>query len=345
MKKKYWIDIDNSPHVLFYNPIIRELKKNGIEVIVTAREYAQVYQLLDLFKIEHIKIGRHPGKNKFLKILKTIHRSFSLASLMRKQKIDLAISNGVRAQIIAAKILGLKSVIALDYEFAQPLPFFNVDYAIVPEAIKNSDRTKKGIKTLFIYKGIKEDVYVPEFVPDLGIKKELDIDFNKVIITIRPPATLAHYYTAKSSNLFTSLIDFLADISNTIIIITPRTPEQGDQIAKERKKEIDQNKIVILNKVFNGLDLISISDLVISGGGTMIREAAAMGVPAYSIFGGKIGGVDKYLEEMGRLVLIDSEKDIREKIVIQKRENDSFELLNNNNILKQIIKFLINIDT
>jgi predicted glycosyltransferase len=74
------------------------------------------------------------------------------------------------------------------------------------------------------------------------------------------------------------------------------------------------------DKVLNGLDLIWHSDLVISGGGTMNREAAAMGVPVYSIFRGKLGAVDRYLSETGRLSLIQSRADVSAKIKVAKRQ-------------------------
>jgi predicted glycosyltransferase len=343
-QKKIWIDLDNSPHVLFFNPIIKELKKRGIDIIITARDYAQVFELLDLFQIEYIKVGKHPGKSRFLKLIWTFARAVKLATMMRRHKPNLAISHGVRAQIIASALLRIKCAIAYDYEFAKPIPFFSADYRFIPEAILRNVRKKKKIKTI-TFPGIKEDVYVPSFTPDPATKNILKgIDFNKIIITIRPPATLAHYYTEKSRDLFKSLMNYLIGTENTILIITPRTNDQSLKISQERKKEIDLGKIFILDTPINGLDLLWVSDLAISGGGTMIREAAALGVPAYSTFGGEIGGVDQYLEKEGRLVLLQSENDIREKIVLKKREIKSLELLNENNVLGEIINKLLEIE-
>ncbi|MGA8865315.1 MAG: DUF354 domain-containing protein, partial [Candidatus Sulfotelmatobacter sp.] len=78
-------------------------------------------------------------------------------------------------------------------------------------------------------------------------------------------------------------------------------------------------KLLIPDHVEDGLNLIWNSDLVISGGGTMNREAAAMGVPVYSIFRGKIGAVDRYLAQEGRLVMVETVEDVRTKIKAVRR--------------------------
>jgi len=44
---KIWIDLDNTPHVPFFKPIIRELEKRGHEVVLTARDAFQVCELAD----------------------------------------------------------------------------------------------------------------------------------------------------------------------------------------------------------------------------------------------------------------------------------------------------------
>src|SRR5258707_12730951 len=73
-QKKIWIDIDNSPHVPFFLPIIDELKKRGFEVELTARDIYQVCQLLDFFNLKCKVIGGHYGKNKFFKVLGKLMR-------------------------------------------------------------------------------------------------------------------------------------------------------------------------------------------------------------------------------------------------------------------------------
>ena len=332
--KKVWIDLDNSPHILFFKPIIKELEKCGVKIIITARDYAQVYELLDLFNIPHIKIGHHPGKSRFRKIIGTIYRAFELTKAVRKYKPDLALSLGVRAQLIAAKILNIKCLISFDYEYTTEVPFIYPDFAIIPSALKDGNLLHHKSIKFIRFDGIKEDIYVPSFIPDPAIESKLSgVDFKRIIVTIRPPASLAHYFTLHTKELYEELMNYILKSKETTIIITPRTKEQGKEILIKWRREIAQGNIVVLDKIIDGLDLIWKSDLVISGGGTMIREAAALGVPAYSIFGGKLGAVDLYLESQNRLTILRRKDDIYSKIILTKRKTEQISKAKENKTL------------
>lgn len=321
-KKLVWIDLDNSPHVLFFNPIISELKRRGVDVFVTARDYAQVIELCKVFNIEHKQIGKHHGKNNFKKLLGLTIRALQLVKIMFKEKPDLAFSHGSRSQRIAAKMMGIQAAIAFDYEFTgRDIPFLAPDIIFIPQIISSESINHKSAH-LIKYPGIKEDVYVPYFQPDPKVKDIVKFNSDKIVITIRPPATLAHYHVHKSDELFDELLHRLAKTEGVIVILTPRTNDQEKEIRSKWKNEFQEGKFYIPEKVMNGLDLIWISDLVISGGGTMIREAAALGVPAYSIFGGKVGAVDSFLENSGRLILIRDSDDLKTKLKIIKRDQN-----------------------
>jgi predicted glycosyltransferase len=316
--KKIWIDLDNSPHVLFFNPIIKELKAREIEVAITSRNYAQVTDLADLFGIDHKRIGKHYGKNKLMKIFGLGIRTLQMIPFYLKEKPNLVLSHGSRAMHIVATIFKIPIIGATDYEFTQHLPFVKKRAMILPEVIPD-EATKGFAEEIIRYPGIKEDVYVPEFEPDIHSLDSLKLIEDDIVISIRPPATAAHYHTEKSDVLFNEVINHLMDNKNTKAIILSRTSTQEEEIKAKYKHFIDGGQIIIPDKVFNGLDLIWHSDLVISGGGTMIREAAALDVPAYSIFGGEKGAVDRYLEESGRLILISQIDDVRSKIILKKR--------------------------
>ncbi len=318
MQKNIWIDLDNSPHVLFFDPIIKELRDNGVEVFITARDYAQVIQLAELFEIKYTKIGKHFGKNKLMKVLGVVTRSLQMIPIVLKKRPMLALSHGSRSQILTAKLIGIKSAMAYDYELARGIPLFRPNYKLLPEVIPDS-KIRKNAEKIIRYPGIKEDVYIHKFIPDSEIIVNLKLDIEKVIISIRPPAYSAHYYMEKSKELFYETINVVAQLENTQIVITPRTDEQKTEVIKKWKPYLESGKIVIPEVIVNGLNLIWHSDLVISGGGTMIREAASLGVPAYSIFGSEIGSVDKYLADSGRLTLIGTKEDISNKIKIVKR--------------------------
>ena len=317
-KKKIWVDLDNSPHVPFFKPIIDKLIEDGYSVLLTARDCSQTCRLADLTGLHYKRIGRHHGNNKFIKICGLLYRAFQLIPTVVKEKPCLALSHGSRAQLIAAKILGMSSVAIMDYEYGKMLPLAYPNWVIVPEVI-NCSRIKIDENHILKYPGIKEDVYVPNFKPNPDIIKELGLDRNDLIITIRPPATDAHYFVPQSEELFEAVMDFLIHEQSVRLVILPRYEKQLQFIRKMYQEWILNGKVVIPNDVIDGLNLVWFSDLVISGGGTMNREAAALGVPVYSIFRGKIGDVDQYLSEAGRLVLIECIDDIKTKIQLKKR--------------------------
>jgi len=308
--KKIWIDLENSPHVLFFNPIIQELKNHGYLLLITARDYAQVYELADLYRLDYIKIGRHYGKNKLLKVIGLLIRAFKLLPILLREKPQVAFSHGSRSQLLAAKIFRINTIFAMDYEYTQPLPLIKVDLAIVPEVLPDSIIYNSWAKTVAKYNGIKEEVYVQDFEPNSDIIEEIGIDAKKVIVTIRPPSTTSHYHSQKSDNLFLATMDYVLKNNSTQIIILPRIKKQGYEIKQMWRDYFKSRKIIIPEKAIQGMNLIWHSDLVISGGGTMLREAAALEVPAYSIFGGKIGAVDRYLADSGKLILIRNIDDI-----------------------------------
>ena len=314
-----WIDLDNTPHIPFFKPIIAELNKRGYECILTARDAYQVIDLADRFGLKYKKVGRHYGKNKLLKVLGLIIRSLKLIPMMIKQKPSLALAHGSRTQLVVSSLLGIPSLEIFDYEYTQELIFIGPTYTMAPEIIPDSP-LKKERDRVTKYPGIKEDVYVSSYSPDPTIKTELNMDDKKVIVTIRPPATEAHYFCKASEQLFEAAMKFLLQKEETQLILIPRNKKQGDFIRTTWPTAVASGKIIIPDRAINGLDLMWFSDLVISGGGTMNREAAALNVPVYSIFRGKIGAVDKYLSDKGRLVLLESSSDLVTKINLIKRD-------------------------
>ncbi len=315
--KKIWIDLENSPHVPFFKPIIEALKRRGYPVLLTARDCFQVCGLADRHKLPYIKIGRHYGKNKLLKLLGLAIRVAQMVPVVKREKPQLAISHGSRSQIMTSGILGIPAVTMGDYEHGRRLPLVRWDWTFVPDVIPES-ALRWNRANLFRYPGIKEDVYVPEFRPESGIRGELGISEDELVATIRPPASEAHYHNPRSDELFEATIDWLAGIGNLRMVILPRNDGQAGFIREKWPLLIDERKIIIPDMVLDGLNLIWHSDLVISGGGTMNREAAALGVPVYSIFLGKIGAVDRYLSDSGRLVLLEKPGDLASKVVLKK---------------------------
>ncbi len=318
-KKKVWIDLDNTPHIPFFKPIIEQLEQRGYRVVLTARDCFQTCGLADLAGFHYERIGRHYGKGMVLKLVGLIIRSLQMAPFVWREKPDLAVSHGSRSQHLSAFLWRLPVIDINDYEHSKTMPLVNFTRIIVPDVIP-TDAVPIPPERVFKYPGIKEDVYVSGFVPDPTLLSEIGIEKDKILIIIRPPATEAHYRSAESDVLFDKTIEFLAEKKDACLIILPRNDSQRKWITNRWPQLCNDSKILFPQKVVDGLNLIWCSDLVISGGGTMNREAAALGVPVYSIFRGKIGAVDQYLAASGRLCLIESPDDIRKKIMVVRRQ-------------------------
>lgn len=338
MKRKIWIDLDNSPHVPFFIPIIRELEKGGVDVFITTRDGFQVCGLADYHKLNHHTIGKHYGANKVLKVLGTLWRSLQLAPAILREKPDLSMSHGARPLILLSTLLRIPTIVLFDYEHSQSLPLVAPIMGVGPEVIDDPEiatHFKMGFRG---YSGLKEDVYAATFVPDSTIITTLGFKPTDIIATIRPPATEAHYHNPEAETLFNEVVEFLGNTPNIRMVILPRNEKtQKDMIYRTWRRWCDDRTIIIPDRVLDGLNLVWHSDFVVSGGGTMNREAAALGVPVYSIFRGKIGAVDRYLADKGRMVLIETPADVRAKVRPVKRDRTADASRDERQALKQIM--------
>lgn len=316
---KIWIDLDNSPHVPFFAPIISELERKGHTVWVTARDRFQIAELAAMHNIPNVMVGRDYGKSKLVKYAGLMYRTLQLLPLVVREQPTIALSHGSRSQVTAARMAGVPTIVMLDYEFVDLSFPFMIDHIFMPDAIPAQSITAK-CKHIWRYPGIKEDVYVPCFYPSNDILNELAIAPDRIVVTMRPPATSAHYHNAKSERLFEEVISLAAGTPNTVIIMLPRNEKQSQEIRENWRGVLESGKMIIPGKAVRGLDLAWHSDLVVSGGGTMIREAAALGIPAYSVFTGETGCVDRSLAETGRLTLISDAEAIAGTIAMKKKK-------------------------
>jgi len=316
---KIWIDLDNTPHVPLFKPIIRELKAKGYDVLVTARDAFQVWELADRMGVECTKIGRHYGKHRILKGLGLCYRALQLAPLILREKPILAVSHGSRSQVILSALLRIPCVVISDYEHARGIPFFHPSYHIMPDVIPDSV-IKDSHGPILHYPGIKENVYAPDFIPDASLLQELGIRAEDIVVTVRPPATEAHYRAPLSDVLFDATMSFLLALPDVRIILVPRNKKQIELLEASKPEWFSGDKVIVPQHAVDGLNLLWHSDVVISGGGTMNREAVALGVPVYSIFGGAVGAVDQYLAEIGKLIFLRDPADLPAKLNIKKRD-------------------------
>lgn len=306
-----WFDLDNSPHVPLFRPIITELEKRGIQYIVTARDYAQTAELLSFWGIKHTVIGRHGGKNKIKKILNLLYRGRMLKKFLKNKNVKLAVSHGSRSQLVAAKMMGIKSVLMLDYEYTEASIFNRLSTCLLMPAVIPDERLRSAgfdLKKIQRYNGFKEEIYLREFIPDKNFRSEIGVSGSEILIVIRPPGMSGNYHDPRSEKLLIETIKYFSSIENTACIIVNRTPREKNFILSNA--ELKPN-VRFLDKPVDGLQLLYAADITLSGGGTMNRESALLGTKTYSIFTGRYPYLDEYLRSKGKLNFITNEEEIK----------------------------------
>jgi predicted glycosyltransferase len=334
-KPKIWIDLDNTPHVPFFEPIIEELRHRGYPLAVTARDAFQVCELADKKQLSYIRVGKHSGKNRLRKGFGLAYRALQLAPVILGEKPVLGISHGSRSQLLLGNCLRIPTVLIEDYEYCR-FPFMmRPNWVLAPSVIPDQMLASKN--EILKYPGIKEDVYAWKLAPDPTVLDTLGIRATHLVVTVRPPATEAHYHNPESERLFEAFMDHANATPNTRLVLLPRNRKQADWIRRRWPQWFDRNQTVIPGTALDGLNLIWHSDLLVSGGGTMNREAAALGVPVYSIFRGKIGAVDQQLAAEGRLLLIESVEQVRHQIKLEKRPAKALGEVTSRHTLEHIV--------
>lgn len=340
MTESIWLDLDNSPHVPLFRPVIDELNSRGIDSVITARDFAQTESLLKLWGIPYKMIGRHGGRNKIRKVLNLLGRAGQLKAYMKGREVDLALSHGSRTQLVAARYLDIKSILMMDYEYTETRIFnYLSDYLLIPEYIPDSRLKSVNINTdkVIRYPGFKEQLYINNFSPDPDFRDKLDIQRDKILVTIRPAAMTGNYHDPLSEEIVLKILDKITSIDNVHVLIISRTEADRTLLERHFKEEVN-----FLKEVVDGLQLIWNSDLFISGGGSMNRESALLGVPTYSIFTGRKPYLDEYLAEEGKLTFIDTLERIDLLEVCKREIPEKFEG-KNEGLVEKVVDIILNL--
>jgi len=291
---RIWVDLTNSPHVLVMRPVIIELRNRGHEVQVTARDFAQTLGLCERFGIEHTAIGRHRGGGRAAKARGLVARSLELTRWARRRRFDLALGHGSNDVTIAAALLRIPSSTMFDYEWATVQHSVNCRLArtvVVPDAIPSARLDRYGARgKVRTYPGLKEEYYLADFEPDPGVLVELGLDPRQPIAVVRTPPEVSLYHRFES-DLFAGVLERLRGAQ---AVVLPRTRAQRAELTRA-------GGLIVPDRALDAQSLIAYADLVVSAGGTMNREAVALGTPVFTVFEGKLGAVDDRLIAEGRL--------------------------------------------
>jgi uncharacterized protein len=297
---KVWIDISAPAHVLVFRPLLELLRADGHEVEVTTRHYAQTLELLERHGIEAAVVGRHGGRSRVGKTRSLLSRLRALKRHARGRGYDLALAHGSHELTITARRLGIPSATTHDYEYAT-LQHHLGDRAatrvVVPDAIPVERMARFGVRPpkLLQYPGLKEEYYLHDFEPNRLVLQELGVDEERTLVVVRTPPDVSLYHR-RSNPLFPQVLTHLGNHEAVQAVVVPRSPEQRDYVRSLRLPSL-----TVPEQAVDAQSLIALADLVVSAGGTMNREAAALGVPVYTTYGGRIGGVDEMLIREGRL--------------------------------------------
>jgi hypothetical protein len=306
---RVWVDLTNSPHPLVLRPIIEQLRADGHAVSVTARDFAQTVELAERLGLGATVIGRHRGGGLAAKAGGLASRSLALARWARPRRFELALGHGSNDVTVAAAALRIPCATMFDYEWATVQHNLNCRLArvvVVPDAIPPSRLTRYGARgKVRSYAGLKEEYYLADFEPSDAVLAELGLDASQPIIVVRTPPAVSLYHRFENE-LFAGV---LARVRGAQAVVLPRIESQRDELVRA-------GGFIVPERAIDAQSLIAHADVVISAGGTMNREAVALGTPVWTTFEGRLGAVDERLIAEGRMRALERP----EQIELRKRD-------------------------
>jgi predicted glycosyltransferase len=301
---RVWVDCTAAAHPLVLRPIVERLEARGHEVFVTAREYGQTLGVLERLGIPYTTLGSHGGASALGKGAALAGRSARLARIVWRRRPELAVAHGSVDLAVVSALLRIPSAQLQDYEFAgwqRRISFRVARRVLVPDAIPVERLERIGAKKgkLVRYPGLKEEYYLADFEPDPTVLGELRLDREKVLVVVRPPPETSEYHAR--NDLHDQVIQRLAGSPEVQAVVMPRTERQADEL-----RRFNFANLRVPERAIDAQSLIAFADLVVSAGGTMNREAVALGTPVFTTFAGRMGGVDEALIAEERLRILEN---------------------------------------
>ena len=298
---RVWIDVTNSPHVVFFRPLVALLQERGHEVTISARAFAQTLELLGDAGLEHTVVGPpHGGSPRLAKVRAMASRLRALRRFASGRRFDVALSHASHELPLTARSLGIPSSYAFDYEFAvaqHSLGCRAATRVVVPEAIPQDrlDRIGARARKVVRYEGLKEEYYLAGFEPDPAVLDALEVDRSRIVAVVRTPPEVSLYHR-HGNPLFAEVLERLGSDPGVSTVVLPRTQAQREELERRRLPSL-----FVPRRAVDAQSLVALADLVISAGGTMNREAVALGTPVWTTFAGRLGAVDERLVADSRL--------------------------------------------
>jgi predicted glycosyltransferase len=297
-----WFDFENTPHVLFLEPVIRRLQALGIETVVTAKPQSQTVQLAEARGLQFAVVGDGNHKGRIRKLLGGLGRASQLVAWVLSRRRPSLLVSSSRTACTAARSLGIPAVGILDYEHSEYRPIAMASRPVLmPDLFRRAQLPPALNRAVDYFEGLKENLYLDGCDLDRDSNREmLGVENGAYVVVGRPPAWNAHYAVRawEGAALWVRVLRDFAARDHVRIHVAPRDNEQREWLSEVFAST---PRVHVISTVVDGPSLVAASDLVVSGGGTMNREAAVLGVPAWSVFTGPPPFVDECLAQEGRL--------------------------------------------
>jgi predicted glycosyltransferase len=306
---KVWIDIENPPQVQYLLPFVSAFEAAGATTVITARDYGSTLEMLERAGVEAHVSGARVGRGTLRKMSAGAWRALELWRHFDRDGAPDTVLAASRAAAVAAWRLGIPSFLIDDYEHVH-VSVYRVTRSTIlhPEVIDPEVFVRRGLRPgqLRPFRGIKEDLTFAGVDVDAAEPYDLgSTPDGAVRVLFRPPSETSHYYQKASSTMARATLAHLAR-SSALVVFSPREPGQVSLLDGLEWRHAP----ITLQRPVPFVPLLKSVDAVVCSGGTMLREAAFLGIPAYSIFQSEIGAVDRWLEKIGRARLIAGPSDV-----------------------------------
>jgi uncharacterized protein len=311
---RIWVDLTNSAHVVVLRRLVELLEAQGHDVTLTARPLSHTTELLDDWGHPYTAFGHYGGAGRVGKAVAVSSRAAEALRFARGRGFDYGLAHGSTDLPPVGRVLRIPNTTMFDYEWAALQHHLNCRLAtrvLCPDAIPPARLARYGARPpkLVQYPGLKEEYYLAAFEPDANVPAQLGLDPARPLVLVRTAPSYALYLGGSENELLTRVLQRLATEEAQTVVLA-RTDEQCDAVRALGER------FVVPDRAVDGRSLVAFADAVVSAGGTMIREAAVLGTPVWSIFEGRIGAVDERLEREGRIrFLRDPEELVIEKAV------------------------------
>jgi hypothetical protein len=316
---RVWVDLTDAAAVVFFAPVVRRLEDAGHTVTLTARRFAGADLILRRYGLGGVLTTQHRGGGLGTRAVGLLNRTAQLLGSASSGRFDVACGSHASDLVLTAWTLAIPQMTFLDPDRLGRSNLVNVrlvDEVAVPEAVPVSALTGLGAARdkLFRYAGFREEYYLYDAEPDPDALARLGVGRRRITGVVRPAASTMRMPPGESpaadEHLLIDVLAGLAGRRNVSLVVVAR-----DRAQQRRILALGLPDVLVPDGPVDGVGLLAAADFVMGAGGTMLREAAALGTPAYTL-SRSAGPVEASLLAAGRLLRITG----AEGVVLRKKE-------------------------